>query len=169
MEARSLQHQVAPDLSRRQILQGAAVIATAGLLPLPAATQVKAAKSGVRLADFMALSRWLTEAPDLSAELGRIYLDNLQRGSLGATELEALLDDPGFRTAAPPKIAEPVAEIARTVLKLWYTGRYEAPNGRPAVAGFVETLAWRAVGYTEAPSQCKGATNHWADPPAANQ
>jgi Membrane bound FAD containing D-sorbitol dehydrogenase len=164
MEAYMLRLQLASCLSRRQILRAAAAV-TAGLLPLLAAAQLKAATSGLSLAEFMALSRWLTEVPDLSAELGRLYLDSLQRGAPGDSGLDALLDDPGFRTGAPPKGAKPVAGTSLTVLKLWYTGLYDAPDGRPAVAGYIDTLAWRAVGYTAAPSECKGATNQWADPP----
>ena len=134
-------------LGRRRFMRAAAVSATAGLLPVRAAAQIKEPRSGVTLTEFMALSHRLTEAPDLSAELGRLYFDSLQRSSRGAIHREALLADP------------------RTILTLWYTGLYDAPDGRPAAAEFIDALAWRAVGYTTAPSECKGTTNYWADPP----
>src|SRR5690348_4804885 len=102
MEAFSLGSQVAASSeSRRRVLRGAAATLTAGLLPLRAAAQIK--ESGVTLTEFMALSQRLTEAADLSAELGRLYLESLQRRSPGAIDREALLANP------------------RTILKLWYT------------------------------------------------
>src|SRR5690242_11467263 len=103
MDARSIQRRIAPCLSRRQIFRSATAATAACLLPLPVAARINEATNGLSLAEFMALSRWLTETPELSAEFGRVYLDSLQRGLPGAGGLKALLEERGFRTAAPSK------------------------------------------------------------------
>ena len=165
-----------PDLSRRQLLAFAALLGSAGLLPLPlAAEEVKRAARQMGLDEFMTLSRLLTGAASLSRDLGKIYLDSLKEGSDGDAGLMTLWDEVGFREAAPPESIQQLAEAgvfkrenldktAKAILKFWYTGIYETGNG-PKVAEYTDTLAWRAVGYTTAPSNCGGPTGFWADPP----
>jgi fructose 5-dehydrogenase small subunit len=165
-----------PDLSRRQLLAFAALLGSASLPPLPlAAEEVKKAAQQMGLDEFMTLSRLLTGAADLSRDLGRIYLGSLEGGSDGDAALVTLWGEVGFREAAPPRSIQQLAETgvfkrenldktAKAILKFWYTGIYETENG-PKVAEYTDTLAWRAVGYTTAPSNCGGPTGFWADPP----
>ena len=166
------------DLDRRELLVLAALLGAAGLLPPPLAAQdVGRAAQRIGLDEFMALSRMLTGSEDLSRDLGDIYLRSLEADPNDAAELMRLWSDAGFQGTMPSKaVREPIeasvfaredlAEAAKAILKLWYTGIYRTADG-PKVAEYTDTLAWRAVGYTAAPSNCGGETGFWADPPAA--
>ncbi len=165
------------DLTRRQLLALAALLGAAGLPPPLAAQEVERAARRMGLDEFMTLSRVLTGAEDLSRGLGETYLASLELDPNGATGLMTLWNGAGFQGTAPPNAIrelteagvfahENLAKTAKAILRLWYTGIYETKDG-PKAAEYTDTLAWRAVGYTAAPSNCGGTTGFWADPPAA--
>lgn len=164
------------DLSRRHLLDIAVLFGAANLLPAPlAASESPAPMQPMGLDDFMSLSEALTGAKGLSRELAELYLKYLTARPGGGQELTVLWNAAGLgRSASPQRRREPaqagvfpdknVDRTARTILKLWYTGRYEA-DGVPRLAEYTDTLAWRAVGYTVAPSNCGGRMGFWAEPP----
>jgi D-sorbitol dehydrogenase-like protein len=139
---------------------------TSGILPLPfAAGNASSGKNndGLSLDDFMRLSTALTGHAGLDKELGQIYLDALLHTPQDEDDLIRLLT--GLEEGEiHAYVREKPSSIARELLLAWYTGHYPTMSG-PKVATFTQALAWRALGYTTAPSLCGGTMGHWGDKP----
>jgi hypothetical protein len=167
-------------LSRRYLLNIAVLLGAARMLPISvsvAASESPNPAQAMSLDDFVSLSRVLTGTNDLGREVAEIYLRYLTAGADGSEELTALWNAVDVGRLPPPQSLRELVEAgvfthknfdntARAILKLWYTGRYEG-DGVPKLAEYTDTLAWRAVGYTVAPSNCGGSIGFWADPPHA--
>jgi D-sorbitol dehydrogenase-like protein len=126
------------------------------------------------LARFMALSSLLTGYENLSQRHARIYLEALLADQGRASLLAALYAKAGYGGASPPRTLEDLAArgvfdderfraLADTITLWWYTGIYDGPAG-PTVATYTESLCWRSLTYTIAPSTC-GTVGYWAEPP----
>jgi hypothetical protein len=157
--------------------EGASPTGQAGDVAQAEATAAAGDLADVDLAEFLALSAVLTGFPRerLSPELGRIYLRSLQERPDPEVRLTDLYEQGGFRSSAPPESLEQLAEtglldqeprrtLADTVVEYWYTGVYDA-GGEAAVATYTEALAWQALTWTVAPSNCQGAMGFWGEPP----
>ncbi len=164
------------DVIRRDLLEIAVLLGVANLLPAAlVASELPASMQPMGLNDFVSLSEALTGTKGLSHELAGIYRRYLTARPGGSQELTDLWNAAGLGLSSPPeRVPEPgatgvfpatsVDRTARSILKLWYTGRYEA-EGVPKLAEYADTLAWHAVGYTVAPGHCGGRTGFWAEPP----
>jgi hypothetical protein len=155
-----------PLFTRRRLLLFLSALLAGGILPLPLVAESASSKrnsGGPFLDDFMRLSTALTDHAGLDKELGQVYLDALLHTPQDEDDLTSLLTglEEGelhayVREESPP--------IAREILLAWYTGHYPTMSG-PKVATFTQALAWRALGYTTAPSLCGGTMGHWGDKP----
>lgn len=159
---------------RRFIVLFAAALAAAGLPGRALAWPVP-----LDVERFMALSRVLTGVSDPGdAVLAGRYLTALLARPDGAAKLMALWQAGGFGGAVPPAsvgdlaargvYADPMlAELADTITRQWYTGRWTDPDGAARVATHTDALAWRTLGYRPAgPGTCGGAFGHWTDAPS---
>ena len=172
----SEQGKLAAGFNRRHLFSVAVLFGVAGLLRIPvAASEAENAARPMGVDEFVALSRVLTGAKGLSRELAELYLRHLVAEPGGNEGLAALWNAAGLGLGRPPQDLRALVEAgvfldkdfdntARAVLKLWYTGSYESA-GVPQFAEYTDTLAWRAVGYAAAPSNCGGSMGFWADPP----
>ena len=170
------QRKLAAGFNRRYLFNVAVLLGVASLLRMPAAaSEAENAAQPMGVDEFVTLSRVLTGAKDLSRELAEIYLRYLAAEAGGNEELAALWNAAGLGGGRPHQDLRELVEAgvfthkdfdntARAILKLWYTGRYRS-DGVPKLAEYTDTLAWRAVGYTVAPSNCGGSMGFWADPP----
>ncbi len=160
------------DVIRRDLLEIAVLLGAANLLPVAlVASELPASTQPMGLNDFVSLSEALTGTKGLSHELAGIYRRYLIARPGGSQELTDLCN---ALSSPPERVPEPgatgvfpdtsVDRMARAILKLWYTGRYEA-EGVPKLAEYADTLAWHAVGYTVAPGHCGGRAGFWAEPP----
>jgi hypothetical protein len=122
----------------------------------PAAPIATAGSGELSLDEFLALSSQLTAFPttDLSRDLASLYLGSLQ----------AVAPPEDLRALATATDSGPLGD---TLINYWYSGVYETPNG-PAVATYTDALAWKSVGYTPAPTVCRGETGYWSEAPQAD-
>jgi Membrane bound FAD containing D-sorbitol dehydrogenase len=140
----------------------------------------RGAAGRVGLEEFMRLSRALTAFPELADEAsGHAYFAALTAEPEGTARLAELSHAAGLGGAhGAPSARElegseiyavpQLAALADAIVRCWYTGVYDAPVGGPAVATYVDALAWRALGYRgDGPSTCSGEFGHWAEPPRA--
>lgn len=174
-------------LSRRQFLTFLSIAASAGALagcqtlpsvrptPIPP-TATPDAIGGETLADFLRFSSVLTEFDDLGTDEGNLYLKSIVDLPDPNTTLEQLYVQSGFRGSNPPKT---LADLEKTgifdnlaaltllnrINEYWYTGIYDTADGQ-AVATFTNALTWRALTFAHPVSECGGATDYWAKPPA---
>ena len=129
------------------------------------------------IAHFMALSSLLTGFGDLDQRHGEIYLRALRENPGSASALDDLLAKAGYGGNAPPRALADLARrgifrderlraLSDTITLWWYTGVYEGRDG-PAVATYTESLGWRSLPYTNAPSTCGPGMGFWAEPPAS--
>ena len=170
------QRKLAAGFNRRYLFNVALLLGVASLVRMPAtASEAENAAQPMGVDEFVTLSRVLTGAKGLSRELAEIYLRYLAAGAGGNEELAALWNAAGLGGGRPHQDLRELVEAgvfthkdldnaAKAVLKLWYTGRYQ-PDGVSKLAEYTDTLAWRAVGYAMAPSNCGGSMGFWADPP----
>lgn len=137
-------------LTRRDLLAGvAAAIAAAGTAGFPSALY---AAAKVTLAQFTALSEWLTETPDLDPDVGKSLLGGFLATGNGPA-LAQLVKKQGEHGA-----------VANAVVAAWYTGIYETGKGR-AVATVDQALMWNALTFTKPLAFCGGNSGYWANPP----
>jgi hypothetical protein len=127
------------------------------------------------IARFMALSALLTGAHDLSRSHAQLYLDALLAAPERASVLDDLYTKAGYGSGAPPRTLEELTArgvfndkrlrtLADDITIWWYTGIYEGAAG-PSVATYTESLAWKSLTYTNAPSTCGGTMGFWAEAP----
>jgi hypothetical protein len=143
-------------MMRRDFLAGlAAAIAAAGTAGFPASLF---AASSIRVDQFVALSKTLTQAASLDADVARTLL-----GAFIATghevDLAALIADPSSGAAKN-------ATLANAIVAAWYSGVCNTANGQ-AVATFDGALMWNAMTFTKPFGICGGDTGYWSDAPKA--
>lgn len=152
-----------------------------GLSALFAASLVPACGSDDPIVDgpldrFLALSALLTGFESLPRAHGQIYLDALRATEEQSQALDDLYGQAGYDSESRPgSLADLEArgifadarlrDVADAIILNWYTGVYEGASG-PEVATYTDALTWRALDYTNPPSQCGGLTGFWAEPPA---
>ncbi|HSM57781.1 MAG TPA: sugar dehydrogenase complex small subunit [Candidatus Sulfomarinibacteraceae bacterium] len=115
------------------------------------------------LDQFLALSAVLTGVANLDPTLGRVYLNALRAGDFELAPAD-LYRRAGFSPDAAPSLDdvensgifddEATGALADTIIRYWYTGVYDTPDGEPAVATFVDALAWKALPWTKPNSIC---------------
>ncbi|HRW09748.1 MAG TPA: sugar dehydrogenase complex small subunit [Caldilineaceae bacterium] len=137
--------------------------------PMPAAATATPAPL---LQEFLALSSLLTGVAELEPELGRIYLQSLQRTEESQSALQALWEEAGFqRGALPTSLAaleernmfgnEEIRNVTNRIIEMWYTGIYTDDAGEDVVATYVDALAWRTLRFTKPKTIC-GEPGFWA-------
>jgi Membrane bound FAD containing D-sorbitol dehydrogenase len=137
-------------LNRRELIAGvAAAIAAAGTAGFPHALY---AAAKVTVAQFIALSEWLTGTSELDAGVAKTLLG----GFLATGNGPALAQLANKQSANGP--------VANAVVAAWYTGMYETGKGR-AVATADRALMWNVLTFTKPIATCGGATGYWAFPP----
>lgn len=131
--------------------------------PLPEAGTPAA--GAIPLKQFLMLSTVLTGITNLDPVVGSVYLQSLQASDEFDVSLSELAEQAGFvGGAAPASIEELEANgvfadeatttLADRIIEYWYTGVYTTPEGEPAVATFVDALAWKALTFTKPNSIC---------------
>ncbi|MDC3960477.1 sugar dehydrogenase complex small subunit [Polyangium jinanense] len=160
-------------MDRRGFLGGLSALFAASLLP--ACGSDEPVVDGP-LARFLALSALLTGFENLPRAHGQIYLDALRASPEQSVALDELYAEAGYGgESSPGSLADLEAKgtftdarlraVADTIILNWYTGVYEGASG-PEVATYTDALTWRALDYTNPPSECGGLTGFWAEPPA---
>lgn len=169
---------------------GLALAATFGDVRLPSAFAAPVAPVADTLAQFMALSSWLTGRPSLNRELGRRYLDALTAQVSGfATQLAALdalrLAQPGQSQQAYCDAVDAsgaaYAQLPRGILAAWYTGQVGVlpapasqhdrssppqPDAKATVVAYEMALMYAVTADTLAiPSYCRDVPGYWARQP----
>ncbi|HVK66748.1 MAG TPA: sugar dehydrogenase complex small subunit [Polyangium sp.] len=125
---------------------------------------------------FLALSMLLTGFENLPRAHGQLYLDALRASAESSKALDDLYVKAGYDSASrPSSLADLEAkgifadarlrDVADAIILNWYTGVFDGETG-PEVATYTDALTWRALEYTNPPSQCGGLTGFWAEPPA---
>ncbi|WP_437603119.1 sugar dehydrogenase complex small subunit [Sorangium sp. So ce590] len=156
---------------RRFALFISTLLAAAGL-----AGHVIRGRAATPLDRFLALSTVLTGVGDLARDHAQIYLDCLLARPEQAAALEDLYARAGLAGDAPACTLDELTArgvfadrrlraLADEILLLWYTGEYDAADGR-ALATYEGSLAWRSLPYASAPGTCGGAMGFWGEPPA---
>jgi D-sorbitol dehydrogenase-like protein len=171
--ALTTQHERGRGLTRRRFL----LVACSSLVTASCAVpRERAGADGRGLDRFMRMSSVLTEVSDLDRALGRDYFEAFVRDGR-APELADFWNAAGFDTSRPPSsVADldargvyrqpPLAALAATVTRSWYSGIFVARNGEQRVITYVDALAWRTLGYrSSGPNTCGGAFGHWAEKP----
>lgn len=163
-----------PSLSRRTLLAGgAALTGLAALDPvrLARAAQALPPLSGdtLDIAAFLALSRALSGHDALDERLGSALLAAFEENSRAAdlaAFYEALRASSGDSDAVAALLAAPeTADVGQAVLRGWYVGLVDGPDGLVRV-GYEETLMGVAVGdFLQLRSNCGGLPHFWAEPP----
>ncbi|MFW5941883.1 MAG: sugar dehydrogenase complex small subunit [Chloroflexota bacterium] len=115
------------------------------------------------LDQFLALSAVLTGVANLDPTVGRVYLNALRAGDFQLTPAD-LYQQAGFGPDTTPTLDqveeaglfadEDATSLADTIIRYWYTGVYDTPEGEQAVATFVDALAWKALPWTKPNSIC---------------
>ena len=137
-------------LSRRDLLaRVAAAIAVAGTAGFPSALY---AAAKVTLDQFIALSEWLTQTPDLDPGIAKTLLGGF------------LATGNGPALAQLAKKQDEHGAVANAVVAAWYSGIYDTGKGK-AVATVDEALMWKALTFTKPFAFCGGDTGYWANPP----
>jgi len=143
-------HREPPDPTRRAILAGvAAAILAAGAAGFPATVY---AAADITVDQFLALSKRLTGADDLDAEIAQTLLGGFIATGHGA-DLERLL-----------KSDTSVPDLANAIVAAWYSGLYRGTDGE-TVATYTDALLWTALSFTKPMGDCGGETGYWAGPP----
>lgn len=143
--------------------------------PPPAETRTPQAPDPAGLAQFLALSTVLTGFDDLNADLGGLYLAQLQEHPSLAMKPGQLLEQLAVDPQAPPSLEAleqaglfetdtPTRALIDKILEYWYTGIYDAGEEQQ-IATTVDALAWRSLSYTRAPSVCGPHPDYWAERP----
>lgn len=152
-------------LTRRQVLQGAALTTGAlalGLEAAPALAQNATPNaSGVTVDQLMALSTQLAGGGQLNADFGPQLLDLIARDPAQSSALKQLV---ASGSAATPEPASPAAKkVVANILSYWYVGEFDgnpAPNRQGLYFGLT---AYQTVPYVTIQSVCKGF-GYWAKP-----
>lgn len=136
------------------------------------------AEGDLGLQQFLALSAVLTGVNNLSPDEGRVYLQALQAsdefevspGDLYRQTSEILeISDVSEATIEDLEAqgvfeSEGTATLADTIIEYWYTGIYTTSEGEPAVATYVDALAWKTLAFTKPNSIC-GSPGFWEERP----
>ncbi|MEZ4728460.1 MAG: sugar dehydrogenase complex small subunit [Caldilineaceae bacterium] len=140
-------------------------------LPSPVPTTQEEAVDAP-LAAFLTLSTVLTGVPNLSPELGRVYLQSLQRSSEFPITVTDLYQQGEFSSETPPTLEaletkgffaqEATRKLLNKITELWYTGIYTNEAGEDTVATFVDTLAWQTLAFTKPKTIC-GYPGFWSE------
>ncbi|MDI3290931.1 sugar dehydrogenase complex small subunit [Polyangium sp. 15x6] len=158
-------------MDRRGFLGGVSALFAASLVPACSDDPVVDGP----LARFLSLSALLTGFENLPRAHGQIYLDALRASAEQSLALDELYAEAGYgRETSPGSLADLEAKgtfddarlraVADAIILNWYTGVYEGASG-PEVATYTEALTWRALDYTNPPSECGGLTGFWAESP----
>lgn len=138
------------------------------------APQTEAQEASSELTEFLQLSALLTGVDNLDPEVGQIYLQSLQRAEEGMS-VAALLEEVKAGASALPATFEEVEQsgifdneasrtLADTIIEQWYTGVYQTAEGEPALATYVDALAWKMLAFAKPMSVC-GSYRFWTEPP----
>lgn len=178
---------------RRRIILAAGSLAMAaafGDLRWPRAYAATAQPAAASLAQFMALSAWLTGRPSLNAELGRRYFDALAARVAGfAGQLATLAtlrqahaeqDQQAYYDAIDASGAA-YASLPRQIIAAWYTGQVGAPPAANAqhdraappqpdaaatVIAYELALMYRPTAdVLTIPSYCRDVPGYWSAQP----
>ena len=137
-------------LTRRDLLAGVtAAIAAAGTAGFPSALY---AAAKVTLAQFIALSEWLTQTPDLDPGIAKTLLGGFLATGNGPALAQLARKQDGH------------GAVANAVIAAWYTGIYDTGRGQ-AVATVDQALMWNALTFTKPFAFCGGNSGYWANPP----
>ncbi|MDT8305782.1 MAG: sugar dehydrogenase complex small subunit [Anaerolineae bacterium] len=129
----------------------------------------------IPLEQFLMLSTVLTGIPNLDPVVGNVYLQSLQASDEFDVTLADLFQQAGLSSEAPPATIAALEErgifageatktLADKIIEVWYTGVYTTAEGEPAVATFVDALAWKALHFTKPNSIC-GSPGFWEKRP----
>ncbi len=115
------------------------------------------ATSAFTLQDFVALSAKLTQRAGntLDARAAQALFDALSVQP-GLAALAQLATSPANEAAATAE--------GRDVIRAWYTGVVNTPEGPQRVAG-AAPLVWSSAPFLHPPATCGGATGYWAQSP----
>lgn len=123
-----------------------------------------------RLAPFLALSTALVGGGGLDQRRAAQYLAIIAPDAAKSAALDELLAlaDPNPATIATPVAAASSAArgLGREILMFWYLGMVAEQPVTDRGDAWFGLSAWQAVGYTPAPSACKGFGT-WATAPPA--
>ena len=178
---------------RRRILftvGGIALLAAVGGPRWPYAHAATAQPAAATLAQFMALSTWLTGRPVLNAELGRRYFDALAAQVAGFASQLATLES--LRQGHPQQDQQAYcdaidasgaahASLPRRILAAWYTGQVgklpapdaqhdrsspPQPDAAAVVIAYEMALMYRPTAdVLTIPSYCRDVPGYWARQP----
>lgn len=152
-------------LTRRRVLQGAALTTGAlalGLEAAPALAQSATPNaSGVTVDQLMALSAQLVGGGQLNADFGPQLLALIAKDPAQLSALKELI---AGGSAATPEPASPAAKkVVANILTYWYVGEFDG-NPVPDRQGLYFGLAaYQTVPYVTIQSVCKGF-GYWAQP-----
>lgn len=127
------------------------------------------------LEQFLLLSSVLTGVPNLDPVLGSVYLQAIQEGDFDAG-LDQIYEMVSLNSEAEQDIGdleqaglfeqESTSTLADTIIRYWYTGVYDTPEGEQAVATYVDALAWKSLAWTKPNSIC-ASPGFWEQRPRA--
>jgi len=151
-------------MSRRELLQGLAALATSGWLPTALAQS--ASSTPLSPTQFSAASIACTgyafDDPRVATAMLRALNDSVGRANLIRLAKLAINTPPGQLDAALKTAGmERTAEI---VVAAFYTGTVDGPKGA-IVISYDQALVWQACVWTKPNAFCGGPTNYWADAP----
>ena len=168
------------EASRRDLLAGFASLAANSLLPrigfAADAPGLPPLQPGQTVGDeqFLALSQWLTARPALDRSVAEALRSALVDVGFGdqlvslyraGTELKTKSADRGAAMTTALQQAN-VLDIATTVLRGWYVGLVQQPDGKDRTVAYEQTLMAAVVAdFLTLPTFCSGIPNYWAEPP----
>jgi hypothetical protein len=128
---------------------------------------------------FRSLSSVLTGEDVLNATLGEEYRARLER--VYASELDTLMTTFSDLASCPDRVVEldrlldqnqTLANVARQVIKVWYTGQFNEPDGTidgpKTPEQYRSGLLWKVI-QAHAPGYTNGTYGYWANAPQPDE
>jgi hypothetical protein len=135
--------------------------------------------SGISLNQFIAMSALFCGFPqsEMSALYAPTYLDAANGQATAAYSLADLYKATRLGSSNPPATFDQLvangfysdpnaAKLADSITQMWYSGVFAPGSITAARATYLDALGWTAITWTDANTQCRGATNAWANLPA---